>query len=99
MISGERYQTSYELTLDAIDQADALLEGRAETERRRRTSLIYWADRGLRAVLGFPAYLISVVGGFDRRELSSEGSRALWLVSLAADAAGIFGFGRLLGWW
>jgi hypothetical protein len=92
-------QESYELVLDALVQADTLLEDSQESARRRRSHPLYWADRFLRAVLGFPAYLISLVGGFDRRELSAEGARVLWLVSLIADVAGIFGFGRLVGWW
>lgn len=97
--SDEHYKESYELVVEALDQADALLERREEAERRRRRSPLYWADRFLRAVLGFPAYLISLAAGFDRRDLSPDRARALWLVSVVADVAGIVGFGRLMGWW
>jgi hypothetical protein len=97
--SDEHYKESYELVIEALDQADALLERREEEVRRRRRSPMYWGDRFLRAVLGFPAYLISLVAGFDRRDLSAGGARVLWLVSLVADVVGIVGFGRLMGWW
>jgi hypothetical protein len=96
---GGHYKQSYEVVIEALDSADALLEEQEEDARRQRRRPLYWGDRLLRAVLGFPAYLVSLVAGFDRRELSPESARVLWIVSLAADAATIFGFGRLLGWW
>lgn len=96
---GGHIKESPELVLDTLDHADALLQAREAEVRRRRRSPLYWGDRALRAVLGFPAYLISLVAGFDRRELSPDRARILWLVSVAADVASIFAFGRLLGWW
>jgi hypothetical protein len=98
-MSGGHHKESYELAVEALDSADALLRIAEEAVARRRRKPLYWADRLLRAVLGFPAYLISLVLGFDRHDLSPEGGRVLWLVSLAADIAGLFGLGRLIGWW
>jgi hypothetical protein len=89
----------YETVVDALDQAEAILEAEQRLAERRRWNPLYWADRSLRAVLGFPAYVISLVFGFDRHSLSTSSERALWWFSLAADAAGIYGFGVLLGWW
>lgn len=90
---------SHEMVLDAIDQADAILEVREEVARRRRRRPWYWIDRGLRALLGIPAYLVSVLLQFDLEELSDRRAKSLWWFSVAADAAGIFGLGRSLGWW
>jgi hypothetical protein len=90
---------SYVFVVEMLDQADAYLEVQKEEIVRRRRSPFYWGDRFLRAVLGFPAYLISLIGGFDRRSLSPERASALWLVSVAADAVTLYLFGRFLGWW
>lgn len=89
----------YDGVVDALDSADAILEQLQREAERRRRNPFYWIDRGLRAVLGLPAYVASLVVGFDRRSLSEGAERALWWVSLAADMAGIYGFGLLIGWW
>jgi len=69
-----------------------------ELQRRRRPA--YWVDRSLRAVLGFPAYLISLVFGFDRRELAPGRARALWAFSVAIEAvAAIVALASAFGWW
>jgi hypothetical protein len=98
-ITGGHYKAPYELVIESLDSADAILEMRAQDLRKKRRNPLYWADRILRAILGFPAYLISLIGGFDRRQLSEQRTRFLWLVSLAADVATLYGFGRLVGWW
>jgi hypothetical protein len=90
---------SYDLALDAVTAADQALKRRHDAEAKRRRRPSYWVDRGLRAVLGFPGYLISLVFGFDRRDLNAGQSRVLWLLSLVADAGGIWGLGNSLGWW
>ncbi len=89
----------FDLVVDALDSADVILEERQREAERLRKSPFYWGDRVLRAILGFPAYLVSLILGFDRRALSTTSARALWWLSLAADAAGIYGFGMLVEWW
>ncbi len=93
------FRQPYEEVLDTIDKAYAALGLMALEARRRRHNPFYWGDRLLRAVLGFPAYLVSLVLGFDRRQLSPRAEQSLWLFSVAADAATIYGFGRLVHWW
>lgn len=95
----ETPKQSYEYALDAVDSADVLLSRSLEQVRARRRRPTYWVDRMLRAILGFPAYLISLIFGFDRHALSPEKGRILWLLSVAADAAGIFALGQAVGWW
>ena len=90
--------------LDVVDQSIGFLkelEKHAERERRRPT---YWGDRILRAVLGFPAYLIGLVSGKPRAEV--EGSRAGgWLRALggliasAGALAAIAEMGHAFKWW
>jgi len=80
------FRQPYEEVLDTIDKAEAALGLMAAEARRRRRNPLYWGDRVLRAVLGFPAYLVSLVLGFDRRQLSPRAEQSLWLFSVAADA-------------
>lgn len=89
----------YERTIDLVDAAVAKLEQMKWLEMQRRRQSTYWIDRGLRAVLGFPGYLLSLVLGFDRRELSAGRARALWGMSLVADVMGIVAAGFTFDWW
>ena len=91
---GSRPKTSPELTMEALDMAEgnlALMEAEA---RKRYRSPVFWADRVLRMVLGFPAYLLSVILGFDPTELSTNFQRLLWLLSVAADLAALYGVAK-----
>lgn len=90
---------SMDITIDVVENAVAILKRRKELEQRRRRRLTYWPDRVLRAILGFPAYLISLFLGFDRRDLSSGQAQLLWVVSVIADVAGIAGAGVAFDWW
>ena len=96
----ESRRQPFELAVDAVDVASAHLEEQLAREQQHRRRPTYWIDRGLRAVLGFPAYLISVLLGFDRRELAPGRARALWTLSVAIEAGAlIVGLGSSLGWW
>ena len=92
---GYHYSTPYETVLDALDQADAILLRREEESKRPLRRL----DRGLRLVLGFPAYLAGIIFGLDLRNLSENQAHGLWFLSVLADGATLFGFGKLVGWW
>lgn len=98
-VFSEDHKQGYDIALDAIDMADAYLCRMLEDEQRRRRKPTYWVDRLLRAILVFPAYLLSLAFGFDIHSLSQGKAQVLWLFSLAADAAGIYGLGVTLGWW
>jgi hypothetical protein len=90
---------AFELAVDAMDAALAELALRAERAERLRRRPTYWIDRFLRAILGFPAYLISVILAFDRRDLPEGAGRALWILSVLADVGGVYALGSALGWW
>jgi hypothetical protein len=53
----------------------------------------------LGAYLGFPLILPSLVFGFDRYDLRPSSARALWVLSVVADLAGLVAFGSAWGWW
>jgi len=96
---GLDHKSTEEMTIDALVQAGAVLELEKKTEIVRRRKPFYWPDRVLRSILGFPAYLISLVFGFDLGEVSGGKGRMLWLLAIGADIAGIVGLGDLIGWW
>lgn len=80
-----------ELTLESIDAADAQLAVMQSEAARRYRSPFFWIDRVLRAVLGFPAYLLSVILGFEPDDLGTAFQRILWIVSVCADLAALYG--------
>lgn len=93
-----------QLVRDAMGQCISYLTARetATIEARRRPT--YWGDRFLRAVLGFPAYLVEVVSGRSRWEVegSSVGAPLRGLGGVlggVAALATIAATGRLFGWW
>lgn len=96
---GPQMQQTYEMTLDALVRGRTWLVEKKEDEEKRRQQWSYWPDRFLRSILGFPAYIISLVFGFDLSEISTGKAKALWLLAIVADIAGVVGLGELLGWW
>ena len=76
----------YQLVLDAVVDGDAALELIDGKVRRKRKNPLYWADRGLRALLGLPAYVVSLVFGvpLSRIEESAWGT-ALRVASFAVE--------------
>ena len=98
--ASESYRQTFELAVDAVDSASARLENLLQHEQKRRRRPTYWIDRALRLVLGFPAYLISLIFGFDRRDLAPGPARALWALSVTIDiVATIVAVGSAFGWW
>lgn len=95
-ILGPPPKTSPELTVESVDLADANLALLEADARKRYRSPLFWADRVLRAVLGLPAYLLSVLLGFDPADLSTRFQRVLWLLSVAADLAALYGLVKAL---
>lgn len=91
---GPRPKTSIELTMEALDMAQGNLAIMEAEARKRYHSPIFWTDRVLRVVLGFPAYLLSVILGFDPTELNTNFQRLLWLLSIAADLAALYGVAK-----
>ena len=90
----------YELAIDSVDIAVARIKELLDEERRRRRKPTYWIDRGLRSVLGLPAYVISLLFGFDRYSLPPSQARALWVVSIVIEAAvGVVASGSVFRWW
>jgi hypothetical protein len=86
--------------MDVSRLAAAELESRAKALRRRRKNPLYWGDRILRAVLGFPAYLLSLILGVPvaRIEDSPFGT-LLRIFGLALQALAVYFAGHAAKWW
>jgi hypothetical protein len=91
---GPQPKSPPELTLESIDAADAQLAVMETDARNRYRNPLFWIDRTLRAILGFPAYLLSVLLGFEPADLSTAFQRVLWLVSVLADLAALYGVAK-----
>ena len=86
--------------LDVVEQSTGFL-GELEkdvVEARRRPT--YWGDRFLRAVLGFPAYLIGLASGKPTAEVEhSKAGGPLRFLGAVGALATITGTGHAFGWW
>ena len=99
VLFGAHYKSTWEGVLDLLDRGDAELEERERSAARRLRNPLVWIDLILRTLLGLPAYLLSLLLGFDRRTLPKASERLLWLFSVIADGATLYGFGKLIHWW
>ncbi|HEX5173657.1 MAG TPA: hypothetical protein VFV91_05880 [Gaiellaceae bacterium] len=92
---------SIRMVRDSLQLAAAKLEDRAVEEERRRRNPLYWIDRGLRMLLGVPAYIISLFfPHLSFRDVDSSAFGApLRLLSAASSALAIFWIGRQAKWW
>jgi hypothetical protein len=97
---GVHGRPAYELVLEGIESADAVLaaEERRVAERRRHPT--YWIDRAVRMALMLPAYLVSVIVG----ESVGKIDRSAWgfplrVLALVADLLAVYGGGKLLKLW
>lgn len=90
----------YQVVLDVVDQTAAYLDDAEAEARRRRRNPLYWADRVLRALLGLPAYLVSLVFRVPlERVEQSPVALPLRLLGLVLEIVGIVVAGRAAGWW
>ena len=98
--SGFGQPSTPKFVIDCVLQGKGKLEHLIEIERRKMRNPLYWIDRSLRALLGIPAYLISLIVGVPRYRLErGPWGPLLRVVAVAADVAGVWGVGRVLGWW
>jgi hypothetical protein len=87
-------------TLDTARLAAAQLEKSERLLRRKRKSPLYWVDRSMRAVLGIPAYLLSLIFGVPVRRIDeSPFGTALRIVGVVLEAFGVYFGGRAAKWW
>lgn len=90
----------YEQVLDAVDGSIAAQEERLRKARQRRRTPLYWLDRLLRAVLGFPAYLLGIILRMPSGRIEeSPWGAPLRVAALATEVALIIIGGREVGWW
>lgn len=91
---------AWQRVLDMTETGIAQLEDRERRVRRRRRNPLYWGDRFLRAVLGFPVYLLSIlVGEPVERFAQSPLARAVRIVELPLAIASVYLGGKAVGWW
>ena len=57
------WPSSYQGIIDVVDLSLSRLEELDAEIRSRRRNPLYWGDRILRALLGFPAYLLGLIFG------------------------------------
>ena len=94
------WPTSYEGILNAVEIAIAHLDKLAIEVHRRRRNPLYWGDRVLRALLGFPAYLLGLIFGVpaSRIEESAFG-RGLRIAAFVVEVGVlILGLNELFHW-
>jgi hypothetical protein len=99
----ERYTWAGDMPQATIDIAEAgrvKAELRLEEARRLRRNPLYWGDRLLRAILGFPVYLVGLILRVppERLDASAWGT-VLRLAGLAVEGALVLVTGRQVGWW
>jgi hypothetical protein len=86
--------------VDAVQVAASQLAGRERHLRRQRRNPLYWGDRFLRAVLGFLAYLLSLIFRvpFSQVEESAWGT-LLRFVALVSEVLAVYFGGHAAKWW
>jgi len=90
----------WQRVLDSTVAADATLADLEQRARRRRRSPLYWGDRILRAVLGFPAYLLGLILGVPATRIDQGGfGVVLRVVPVASLGVALYFGGRDAGWW
>lgn len=86
--------------LDVTENAIAALDVMERDAKKLRRRPIYWLDRGLGAVLGFPAYLISLVFRVSLEQIEhSPFATPLRLTGIVIDGFVVYFGGHALRWW
>ena len=86
--------------LDSLRQADGYLREQEKAAQRHRRRPLYWPDRIVRALLAFPAYIISVLFGIPQHRIEASAfAPFLRILAVAADVLGIYLAGRVVKWW
>jgi hypothetical protein len=88
------------LVFDTVQSAQAEAKRRVHEAERRRRNPLYWGDRVLRAILGFPVYLVGLIVAVpsERLRASAWGS-VLQVAGVVAEIALAVVGGAQVGWW
>lgn len=90
----------YQAIIDVVDSALASLDRLERAIRRKRKNPLYWVDRGLRLVLGIPAYLVSLIFGVPVERIeASPLDVPLRLLGLVVEGLVVYFGGHEAGWW
>jgi hypothetical protein len=94
------WPTSYEGILNAVEIGISHLDKLAIDVRRRRRNPLYWGDRVLRALLGFPAYLLGLIFRVPARQIDESAlGLALRIAAFVVEVAVlVLGLNELLHW-
>jgi hypothetical protein len=91
---------TFVVLLETLRLASHTLDDEIEEAKHRRRNPFYWIDRGLRAALGFPAYLVSLLVPVSREDIDDSWfGTLLKLVPLAAFLVALYFGGAERGWW
>jgi hypothetical protein len=86
--------------IDVVIAAQAQAKQRLREAERQRRNPFYWGDRFLRAILGFPVYLVGLILRIPPKRLdASAWGTVLRVVGLAVEVALAIVGGRQVGWW
>lgn len=90
----------YELVLDGIQSADAVLAAQERRVAKLRRRPTYWPDRAVRTALMPAAYIVSVIAGESASKIDRSGwGMPLRLLSVVADVAAMYFAGVAFKWW
>jgi hypothetical protein len=91
---------SYEGIIDLVDTSLSALAQMDVQIRRRRRNPLYWGDRVLRALLGFPAYVLSLIFSVptSRIEESALGVVLRVAAFLVETGVLVLGLNELFDW-
>jgi hypothetical protein len=94
------WPTSYQGIIDIVDTCLSRLDELDIEIRRRRRNPLYWGDRTLRALLGFPAYLLSLIFGVPASQIEESAfGVALRVAAFVVESAVlVLGLNELFHW-
>jgi hypothetical protein len=88
------------MVVDMVTAAQVQAKLRIQEAERRRRNPLYWGDRFLRAILGFPVYLVGLILRIPPERLdASAWGIVLRVLGLVAEIALVVIGGRQVGWW